>query len=465
MPTRPKVKQFAATSADVLNAIRNSASVNYKDYVPVATEDAASVKEIGAVIMQYPTLQNEFLTNLVNRIGRVIITSRMYSNPLAFAKKGFLDMGETVEELFVQIAKPYEYDAEKAEQKVFKREIPDVRAAFHVLNFQKFYKVTIQQEQLRQAFLSWDGVDNLIAKITDSLYSGAAYDEYTMTKYLLAKKILMGQMYPIEVGTARDTATLKADAAVMRSTSNQLEFMSPKYNLAGVTTNTLKDNQYIYIDADFDAAFDVEVLASAFNMSKAEFLGHRVLVDGFGNFDDERLNELMTDQDGNYINNYTPLTAAEKQALASVPAVICDVDFTQIYDVLQQFTEQFNGEGMYWNYWLHVWKIFSASPFSNAIVFTPTAPSVSRVTVSPATAVVHKGQKVQLTADVTTAGFASKAVNWSVTSGNATVTNTGLVTVNANAADNSKVRIKATSVFDSTESATAELTVDPTTNI
>ena len=60
---------------------------------------------------------------------------------------------ETIEEIFVNIAKPFQFDPEVAENTVFKREIPDVRSAFHIMNYQKYYKATIQNDQLRQAFL------------------------------------------------------------------------------------------------------------------------------------------------------------------------------------------------------------------------------------------------------------------------------------------------------------------------
>lgn len=457
MPTKPKIKKMTATSADVLNAIRNSASINYRDYVPVATQDADSVREIGNVIMQFPALQNEFITNLINRIGRVIVTSKMYTNPLEMFKKGRLDFGESVEELFVNLSKPYEYSAEKAETNVFKRNIPDVRAAFHVMNYQKFYKNTIQQEQLRQAFLSWDGVDDLIAKITDSMYSAASTDEFIMMKYLLAKKILNGQLYPVEVSAEKTTEALKANTSAMRATSNKLTFNSDKYNLAGVTTHTDRADQYILVNADYDALMDVEVLASAFNMTKAEFLGQRILVDGFGTFDTDRLNSLFTDQDGNYLSNYTPLTEAEITALNSIPAVLVDRDFFMIFENLTQFTEQYNGEGLYWQYFYHIWETFSSSPFANAVVFTPTAPTVTGVTVSPATAESRAGQHVQFTAEVVTTGFAPQSVNWTVEGTGATVSSSGLVTLDDTATG--EITVTATSTFDSSQTATATITV------
>lgn len=172
MATVPKIKTLTNTSVDVLNAIRNNATQNYRDYVPKATANADSIREIGAIIMDYPALQNEFLSALVNRIGRVLITSKMYDNPWAMFKKGMLEFGESIEEIFVNMAKPFQFDPAVAESNVFKREIPDVRAAFHIMNYQKYYKSTVSNDQLRQAFLSWQGITDLIAKIVDAMYTG-----------------------------------------------------------------------------------------------------------------------------------------------------------------------------------------------------------------------------------------------------------------------------------------------------
>ena len=176
MPVKPQIVTLTNSSVNVLNVIRNNATQNYKDYVPVATPDAESIREIGSIIMDYPALQNEFLSALVNRIGRVLVTSKMFDNPWSVFKKGMLEFGETIEEIFVNIAKPYQFDPNVAESTVFKREIPDVRSAFHIMNYQKYYKVTIQDDQLRQAFLTWQGITDLIAKIVDSMYTGANYD-------------------------------------------------------------------------------------------------------------------------------------------------------------------------------------------------------------------------------------------------------------------------------------------------
>ena len=451
MATRPKVKVLSNNSVDVLNAIRNSASQNYKDYVPKATADAESLKAIGTIIMDSPSLQNEFLSALVNRIGSVIVTSKLYSNPWEMFKRGMLDFGETIEEIFVNLAKPFQFDPSASESTVFKREIPDVRSAFHVMNYQKYYKSTVSRDQLKQAFLSWEGVTDLITRIVDSMYTAANYDEFQVMKYMLAINILNGRLTPVSIPTV-ETANMKKIVSKIKGTSNSFEFASSNYNIAGVTNYSTKSTQYIVLNADFDAENDVEVLASAFNMDKANFMGKRVLVDGFGVLDIARLAVLF---DGD--PNYEEISETELEALNAIPAVLVDKDFFMIYDVLQEFTEIYNGEGLYWNYWLHAWKVFSVSPFANNAVFIPGTPGVTSVTVTPSTLTLAVGQSAQLGVNVVTTNFAPKTVTWTSASEYATVDSSGKVTILTGASGT--IDITATSTYDSTKTGKCTITV------
>lgn len=452
MPTRPNVQTLSATSVDILNAIRNNASANYRDYIPEANDSLDSVRAIGAVLMDYPHLQNEFLNALVNRIGRVIVTSKMFSNPWNVFKRGMLEFGETVEEVFVELAKPFEYDPAVAENEVFKREKPDVRAAFHILNYQKFYKTTVQREQLRQAFLTWDGVTDLITKIINSLYAGANFDEFLVMKYLVAVNILNGRLKPITI-PAVSSANMNTIVSDIKGASNDFTFMSADNNMAGVHNFSEKNDQYVIINSAFDAIMSVEVLASAFNMDKAEFAGHRVLIDGFGKLDNDRLALLFADDD-----TYVPITDAEMTALNAIPAILVDRDWFMILDNLLEFTDQYNAQGLYWNYWLHVWKTLSVSPFANSAVFVPGTPSVTSVTVTPSEATANAGQSVNLTAEVVTVNFAPQTVTWSVSDETlATVDIYGTVRLKEDATGS--VTVTATSTFDSTKTGTCTITI------
>ena len=458
MATKPKIVTLTNNSVDVLNAIRNSASINYRDYVPIATADADSIREIGATIMDYPALQNEFLNALVNRIGRVILTSKSYQNPWAMFKKGFLEFGETIEEVFTNLAKPFQFDPAVAENEIFKREIPDVRSAFHVLNYQKFYKATVSQEQLRMAFMSWDGITSLISSIVESMYTAANYDEFITMKYLLCRRLLSGEVYWANPGGSELNAT-KDIVKSIRNYSNKLTFLSADYNLAGVYNSTKKDDQYIIIPSEMMAEIDVEVLAAAFNMDKVDFMGHVVLVDSFfPKSDIARLNELFKDDP-----TYKEFQMSDAMTLGGVAAILVDKDFFMIFDNLQNFTENYNGQGLYWNYFYHVWKTFSTSPYANAVLFTTTGGtnwSSAAIAVTPNAATVLPGQSVQLKARIGGASaFVSKAIDWESDSEYATVNKSGVVTVLANAPKSTQITITAKAHAHPATTGTATITV------
>lgn len=454
MAIKPKQATLNANSVEILNTIRNSATPYYKQMIPQAKANTGSIRQIGNIMMNYEPLQNEFLSALYNRIGRVIITSKMYYNPWAPFKKGLMELGETVEEIFVNIAKAHTFNPETAETNFMKREIPDVRAAFHTMNYQKFYKATISNDQLRQAFLSWQGITDLIAKIVDAMYTAHNYDEFQVMKYMLARNILNGYLYPVTVAQV-DKENAPDIVTEIKAISNELVYESPDYNLNGVYTFTEKNDQFIITSARFDAVMDVNVLASAFNMDKVEFIGHRVQIDGFDRIDENRMNELFADDPN---AGYIPLTEEEKAALKAVPAVLIDRDYFMIFDNLYKFAEDYNGEGLYWQYWYHAWKTFSTSPFANAVIFVPGTPGVTSVTVSPATATVNKGAMLQLNAAVVTEGFAPKSVVWTINSELSAITQNGLLSVSPDETA-STITVTATSTFDGTKTGTATITV------
>lgn len=454
MPTLPEIQQLTATSPQILNSIRNGIGGTYKDMIPEATNTIESIREIGGIMQQYQPLQNAFMSALVNRIGRVILTSKMYSNPWSMFKKGMLEYGETIEEIFVNLAKPHQYDEDVAENEVFKREKPDVRATFHSMNFQKFYKTTVNQDQLKQAFLSWQGITDLIAKIIDALYTGANYDEFITMKYMLGRAALSGNIKPVTIPTV-NTTNAKSIISTIKGISNNLEYLKTDFNEAKVSTHTQKADQFIILNSEFEAMIDVEVLASAFNMSKAEFMGNRVGVDSFADVDSARLSILFKDDP-----TYVPFSTDEINLLKTIPAIIVDRDWFMIFDNMQNMTEQYNGEGLYWNYWYHTWKTFSASPFCNAVIFTTETPTVTSVTVTPETASVKKGSSLQLSADVVATGFAETDVVWMINEKNSTstISPSGKLTV-ASDETNVTLNVYACSVFDNNKTDFSVITV------
>ena len=368
MPKRIAVSTLNASTMDILNVIRQNASYEYQQNVPEVTK-ASDIPRVGEVIYGTPAFANQFINALVNRIAIVRMQSATFNNPYRTLKKGYIEFGETVEDIFVSIAKGVDFDPEKGKSREFKRTFPDVRSAFHTMNWRVMYPVTIQDEDLKQAFLSLEGVQNLIAKIVDAVYTGAEYDEFLLFKYLMIKAISHGKMKPESIGDGTD---LKESAVAFRGISNLLPFISSDYSEAGVKTNTPKNRQIIFMDAKFNAQFDVNVLASAFNMDKADFMGRLFLIDNWTSFDNERFDVIRENSDG-----IEEVTAEELALLANVKAVIVDENWFQIYDNNNKFTEKYVASGMYWNYFYHTWKTVSSSPFANAVVFVTDTASVA----------------------------------------------------------------------------------------
>ena len=359
MAKKVAISVLNARSIDIVNVIRQNASYEYQQNIPAITSEK-DLPAVGEALYGYPALANQFINALINRIALVRVKSATFNNPFVDLKKGYLENGETVEEVFTEIAKAREFNVEKAEQRQLKRTLPDVRSAFHTMNWRVQYPVTIQNEDLRMAFLSAEGVTDLIAKIVDTVYRAAEYDEYLLFKYLMIKAIAQGKMHPVAI----DMSDIKNSAVAFRGVSNKLTFIGTEYNIAGVHVNTDKADQYIFMDSEFNAQFDVNVLASAFNMDKADFMGRLHLVDDWGSFDNDRFSEIVDATD-----MIEPVTAEELAITAGVKAVLVDKEWFQVYDNLSIFTEKYVSSGLYWNYFYNVWKTVSSSPFSNAVVF------------------------------------------------------------------------------------------------
>lgn len=355
--------QITAGTKDLLNTVRENATEEYKSKVPIVKADS-DVPKVGEVFDSFPALANTFLDALVNRIILVRAKSATFNNLYRDLKKGYLEYGDSIESVFVELAKAVEFSAAKGEQRELKRTIPDVKAVFHVVNWRAMYPITIQREELAEAFLNASGVENLIAKIIDSVVVAAEYDEFLLFKYLVIKGYNNSEIKTVEF----DATDMTNAAKKFRGISNMMEFIKTDYNKEAVHTNTKKENQYIFMDAMFNAEYDVDVLAAAFNMDKATFSGHLKLIDDFTTFDNDRFDVIVENS-----GNIEEVTTEELEAMANVKAVIFDEEWFQVYDKLSMMTEKFVASGLYWNYFYHQWKIVSSCPFSNAVAFVNNA--------------------------------------------------------------------------------------------
>ena len=389
MPRRVAITNLNARTIDILNTIRDNASAEYQSLVPPVTR-SEDIPRVGEVIKGYPAIANQFISALVNRIARVVVTSKIFNNRFADLKKGELNFGETIEEVFPELVKAREFSRDKAAQREFQRNVPDVKSAMHVINYYVQYPLTIDQDELELAFLSEEGVTDFIAKLIERIYSSAEYDEYLLFKYLIIKAIAHGEMYPVKL----DLTDFDNAAIAFRGTSNDMTFYKTKYNVSGVHTISEKRDQNIFMDSFFNARYDVKTLAAAFNMDQAEFSGKLRLIDDFASFDNERFSEIRANS-----TMLEEVTAEELELCKGVKACLIDKEWFQIYDKQNKFTDVYVSSGDYYNYNYNVRKVVSVSPFSNAVVFVDSTATVA----NPASLTVEVvGKEISDTATILT---------------------------------------------------------------
>lgn len=450
----------------VLNALAVGSDAELLSYIINVTPElrgeidlpvqGQSIAPIGKLIINNDRYRNAFI-NTVNLIGLTVIKRNAWDNPWDFTLRGMLRYGQQIRELILDLVNVFDYNKEFNNKTQFlQTEVPNVLNYMHEINFQKFYQTTTSDAQLSMAFEGEGSLFDFIEEAILMLYESLKYDTYITDKYMLCRRILDGTMTPVSI-TNFDTITSRERVSALKNISNKFTFRSPNYNPAGIRRATSFDDQILIVNTLFEAQFSTEVLATSFFKDEADMRARLVLIDGFDNHDVARLTELLGEA-------FVPFTTDELSQLANVPAVLIarewfmDYDYALNNDSGMRQTEFFNPTTLENNHFLHAWRVFSTSPFENGAVFTSLTPSVTSVTVSPATASVSAGQSIKLSATVVTNGFANKAVTWSTDNAVVTINEAGLLTIPSGTSAGDIV-VTATSIYDNTKTGTATITV------
>lgn len=451
------------SSAELLSYIINSDPVLREEIdLPV---QGKSIKPIGKLIISNERYKNAFI-NALNLIAVTLITRNDWENPWEeFTEQGQIDFGQSVREMIVDLVEAEDYNEYMNNTTHFLEQVvPNVYNYIYDINFQKFYKVSVNDSEIAMAFTNESNMYDLIQSIYSRLYESYKYDKYIVDKYQLCRRIVDGTVPSVQIADF-DTNTARENVAIMKGYSNKMTFRKPNYNPAGLRIATPFEEQRLIINTEFEGQISTEVLATSYFRNDAEFKTKGALIDGFSDHDTERLSSLLGDA-------YVPFTSDEITLLENVTGmIISDNFFKDFYYSLDtqsesagatKGTEFYNPETLTNTMWLHVWRIFATSPFANCLVFTKDYSSVTGVEVSPATATVTKGQSIQLSAVVSTTGITNKAVTWSVDADaladGVTINAEGLLKVPANATVES-ITVTATSIYDNTQSGTATITV------
>lgn len=348
-----------------LNAIREMSIQNntaYHQYVPII-DDNTDIGTFGTPILNTPSVMNEFVSNLVNRIVYTQFERKYFRNPLQVLEGDRIPLGYAGQEIYVNPAKGRKYNVNDFAGLLVKYEA-DVKVQYTAVNMDLQYPVTVSRHKLKQAFVSWDALDSFIGELSNSLYNGAYIDEYQYTKELVSGAYKSNQAQIVEI-TAPTTKEL-AEQFVENARTHFLNFQTPSsdYNawkkVGGegrpVKTWANAEDIVFLIRNDIRSKLDVQVLANAFNLDKATLLGNILPVDNFDIYDD----------DGDKIFDGS-----------SIIGMIADKSWFRIKRQDMYLDEFYNANNRTWQYYLNLTKMYNYSLFANGVIFATELPEVT----------------------------------------------------------------------------------------
>jgi len=329
---------------------------------------------------------NEFMDMFVNQIAAQLVTQREFRNPLK-RKRADLTYGSTVQEIELDFIKAHAYKDDWGHRvdditnllKVYR---PDGQVAYHSVNRFDQYPISINDIELRAAFQSEYGLNELAAKIMQVPFNSSEYDEYQYYKQIMAEHEYHQGFYKHQCAYPVDETTGKAFLRALRGYADKLTIPSRLYNAKNATIPTWinadeRSSMVLYIEADAKASLDVDTLSSVFQLDKAEAQYRIQFIDSI------------------------PIPGAF--------ALLTTEDFWVCADY-GIYNESFrNPQTLTTNYYLTIIGMYSASPFVPAILFTTeegtvnnlVTETVTGLTVTPNTANVEQGGQIALVASIT----------------------------------------------------------------
>lgn len=324
---------------------------DYQQRVPNPTQSTISQQMDAIFSPLNKNIYNQFLDTLVNRIGFTFVRQQAWKNPLAVFKNGKINYGSTIQEIAVQWIKAHTYEDDA--ETLLKMHRPEVEQAFHSVNRQDQYPISITLPEVRQAFVDEYGLNQLVAGIMQAPVNSDEYDEYRIMLNLIAEYENRWGFFKVHADEPVDENTSKALLRQLRSYKAKLQFPSTLYN-AGVVNIPVfarPEELVLFVTPDADAAMDVEALAQLFNLDKAEAQIRKIVVDEF--------------------------------PIPNAVALLTTDDFFVCQDTIYENSSFYNPQTLTTNYYLTHWGIYSVSPFVPAILFTSgeaTTPTTTTMT-------------------------------------------------------------------------------------
>lgn len=374
----------------ILNELRATASSAYQDAIPRVTA-TTTITDVGEAVIKAPqTIRNEFMENLYNKIGLTLVDYPVVNNKLDFLRKGTLEFGQTIEDIYVGLAKAQPYvtgmaDGDYPDQYEIQK-LPHFSAFYNTI-LSRQYMVTRHLTDLKKAFHGSASMEMFIGGMMNAITSREAYDDYRMTVATIARQVEEASTSENHKGRVRllslfnetvDTAEQVTAEDAFQSKkflqfySNQLKkwakrmtYLREDLNLAGVPHILNKEQQRIMMPGDILVDFETELLAWAYNNGNLE-IGGVDEIDAWYSIGAEAEGESGVEVSPDSIQAKSAFTDDGSMLVG----IIYDPNMVKIYNKEHVGSTAENARGNYWNMFQSVEDIYAMNPYKNFVYFT-----------------------------------------------------------------------------------------------
>lgn len=280
--------------------------------------------------------------NMAGKIAEQVIREVEADDRLAVFDKKLVENGDTIETVVTNLAVGTSYDSTGAG--ALTRSNPSLSVRYFKDWDRRKFKTTIDTSALRKVLEAPKNVSELSTKIVGELSEGDKQEKYDYTKQLLrdskatadgGTSTLGGTLVNYETVAFSTGIQYKKVLTALKNAVSKMTFVNNSCNSAGIKRKTRKEDIVILMPYYLKNEIDVNDLAGAFNLSKAE------------------VESKIIEIDDAPVSKYTYIYVVDRNAVLT-------------YTRLFAMEDQKNADGFYWNYFLHTERLYAICPLFDA---------------------------------------------------------------------------------------------------
>lgn len=330
---------------NIVNAVTSAVNKVYTANLPAVNKQNFS--DFGKQLAAAPDqVRNAWISTLVNLVGvQKMMNDRAYESPFR-ALRGDELRAFDLQLLAMDLLNVKNYSPLNDAGDFFEDEPVHIEAQYIQNPVKQKIPVSVVEDELYGALTTEGAFMKYVNGITRVQYNTSEMTDVLNVKTLIKSALDQG-LIRLETGTRPvDQATALAFSKKLKVIANDLKSeMTPDFNLSHMYTFTGEGDGVLITDVESMATLDTYVKAWAF---------HQDFADYFAN------GRSLTVKDGSF---------------GDVFSLYVDREFFQIHDIIgfPKMTEQYFGNTLQMKRWLHIWRLYAISLFSNAVAFVPAA--------------------------------------------------------------------------------------------